>query len=59
MGGGIDKIGRGKKKEGGNVYVRVEEGFKRKGFTFLTRVRSETDINNLELSIDEIRRRRN
>lgn len=36
--------------------VRVEEGFERKGFAFLTRVRSETEINNLELSIDETRR---
>ena len=59
MGGGIDKIGRGKEEEEGNVCVRVEEGFERKGFAFLTRVRSETEINNLELSIDEIRWRRN
>ena len=60
LGGGIDKIGRGKEEEEGNVCVRVEEGFERKGFAFLfTRVRSETEINNLELSIDEIRRRRN
>ena len=54
--GEIDKIGRGKEEEEGNVCVRVEEGFERKGFAFLTRVRSETEINNLELSIDETRR---
>ena len=54
--GGIDKIGRGKEEEEGNVCVRVEEGFERKGFVFLTHVRSETEINNLELSIDETRR---
>ena len=59
LSGGIDKIARGKEEEGGNVCVRVEEGFERKGFTFLTRVRSEMEINNLELSIHEIRRRRN
>ena len=59
LGGGIDKIGRGKEEEEGNVCVCVEERFERKGFAFLTRVRSETEINNLELSIHEIRRRRN